>query len=80
MLYVSLAFFYKRAVVCGARYAVRVRERASTDALASFDIQDNRLKGLVMTYSTTSTVGSPLASFSYHTGPQGRGTKNVLLM
>ena len=48
VLYVGLAFLCKRAVVCGARYAVRVRERASTDALASFDIHGNRLKGLVI--------------------------------
>jgi hypothetical protein len=65
--YVGLAFLYKRAVVSGARYAVGIREHASIDTLAGFDIEGNRLKQLVMTIYTGPTGDPPLASFSYHT-------------
>jgi hypothetical protein len=49
VLDVGLAFLYKRAVISRARYAVRVREHASANTLASFDIDGNRLKQLFMT-------------------------------
>jgi hypothetical protein len=80
VFYIRLAFLGKRAIVSGARYAVGVWERASTDALASLDVNGNRLKQLVMINYVGPTTDSPPASFSSHTGPRERGTTGVPLM
>jgi hypothetical protein len=80
VLYIVLAFLGERAVISGTRDAVGVREHASTNALASYNINGNRLKGLVRKNYTRSRSSSPPASFSSRTGPPGTGTKSVPLM
>ncbi len=44
MFYIGLTFVDKRAIVSRARYAVGVWENAPTDALASVNVNGNRLK------------------------------------
>ena len=78
MFYIRLTFVDKRAIVSRARDAVGVGEHASTDALASVNVDGNRLKQLVtMTEYPGSTTDSHPASFSSHIGPRERGTVNV---
>lgn len=52
MFYIRLTFVDERAIVSRARYAVGVREHAPTDALASINVDGNRLKQLVTWLST----------------------------